>query len=336
MGKDIPLNVNNHTTIKDIKSQLHQSEGIATENQQLVFRDQVLSDIDSVKSLGIVEGSTIKLLVSMIGGPGIYVKKEKADDPVLLLLCRQNEELYMLELHMSDDNTKPIFLKTQSGLSLENFIGETSSSEEIEELIEGSGDEESVFDSARPTSTFSTSTVFSIISNRTSKIISRPASSNSLSSASSSLLEEFLSAATASSSLPGARPATAISIMRLPISNPLIILPKSRPASAIITPVEVQENSVETLEPLDIIESISPVDPPDQIKEFVSKSHHTSCSFCKKKVSFSFKCKCGKTFCSLHRYSDRHSCSYDYAEAHRKLLRAQLPLVNGEKVINLN
>jgi hypothetical protein len=341
MGKDIHLNVKNNSTIKDIKLKLYQSEGIATENQQLVFRDQMLSDIDSVKSLGLTDGSTIKLVVAMVGGPGIYAKKEKADDPVLLLLCHQNEELYMLELYMGEDKTKTLLLKAPSSLSLENYLGETSSSEDIEEVIEGSCDEESVFDSARPTSTFSTSTVFSIISNGTSKIMSRPASSNSLSSASSSLLEEFLSAAMHSTALPGARPATAISIMRLPISSPLIILPKSRPASATITTggLPVEEKSVEKLEPIDIIESIThadPADPADQIKEFVSETHHKPCSLCKKKVSFSFKCKCGKMFCSLHRYSDRHSCSYDYAEAHRKILRDQLPLVQREKVINLN
>lgn len=342
MGKNIQINVTNNTTIREIKGKLYQSEGISIENQHLVFRDKELSDIDSVKSLGLTNGSTIKLLVAMAGGPGVYMKKEKAEDPVLLLLCRQNEELYMLELYMGEDQGKPVLLKAPSGMSLESFMGE-SSNEDIEEVIEGSGeDEESVFDSVRPTSTFSTSTVFSIISNGTSKIISRPASSNSLSSASSSLLEEFLSVATSSSSLTGARPATAISIMRLPISSPLIIIPKSRPASAIITPIETECTTImesrknENLKPLNDLESTTTPECADKIQEFVSVSHHTPCSFCKKKVSFSFKCKCGKTFCSLHRYSDRHSCSYDYAEAHRKLLRTQLPLVNGEKVINLN
>jgi hypothetical protein len=316
-----------------------------------VFKDKQLSDIDTVKSLGIVAGSTIKLVVTMSGGPGLYVKKTKADDPILLLLCRQNEELYMLEFHMGDDKPKPILLKGPSGISLEGLIGESSSSEDIEEVIEGSEeDDDYLSDSLKSTSTFSTSTVFSIFSNGSSKIISRPSSSNSLSSASSSLLEEFLSAATNSSSLPlqYGRPATAISIMRLPISSPLIILPKSRPASAIVTSlvkpdtkgsidsVQVKDpQKNENLEPGKVVEQITPQDCPEKIKEFISETHHASCSLCKKKHSFSFKCKCGKIFCSLHRYSDRHSCTFDYAEQHKKTLRSQLPLVNGEKVINL-
>jgi len=27
-----------------------------------------------------------------------------------------------------------------------------------------------------------------------------------------------------------------------------------------------------------------------------------------------FQCKCGKTFCSSHRYKEEHDCDYDYTE----------------------
>ncbi|CAN1238316.1 Zinc finger A20 and AN1 domain-containing stress-associated protein 5 [Linum grandiflorum] len=31
-----------------------------------------------------------------------------------------------------------------------------------------------------------------------------------------------------------------------------------------------------------------------------------------------FRCRCGELFCSEHRYSDRHDCSYDYKTAGRE------------------
>jgi len=37
---------------------------------------------------------------------------------------------------------------------------------------------------------------------------------------------------------------------------------------------------------------------------------------CKKKLSLvhlSIKCKCNKCFCDVHRFSESHNCSFDYA-----------------------
>ena len=347
MGKNISVKVSRKTSVKELKSKLYQSEGLAVETQNLIFKDKALSDVETISSIGLVDGSTIKLVLNMSGGPGLYIKKERSDDPILLVLCRKNEQEYMLELHMGDDKTQPILLKgNSSGSSLESII--TDQNDEIDEIIEGSTEEEeSIFDSTRPTSAFSTSTVYSVISKGSSKIISRPSSSNSLSSASSSILEEFITAqATSSSFLPG-RPATAISIMRLPITSPLILLPtKTRPASAIVSSTDesVDKNidgcisdkktSIENCKVVD--QTANAHDCHDKIKEFISESPQSICSLCKKKLSFSFKCKCGKIFCPLHRYSDRHSCTFDYVEEHKKILREQMPMVNGEKVIKLN
>ena len=35
-----------------------------------------------------------------------------------------------------------------------------------------------------------------------------------------------------------------------------------------------------------------------------------------------FRCRCGDLFCSEHRYSDRHECSYDYKTAGREAIGA--------------
>ncbi|KAI8854418.1 zinc finger, A20 domain-containing 3, isoform CRA_d, partial [Chytridium lagenaria] len=48
--------------------------------------------------------------------------------------------------------------------------------------------------------------------------------------------------------------------------------------------------------------------------------------------STSFKCRCTRTFCSIHRYSDRHSCSYNYREAAKSELIKDNPKVIAKKV----
>ncbi|CAN1228695.1 Zinc finger A20 and AN1 domain-containing stress-associated protein 5 [Linum grandiflorum] len=46
------------------------------------------------------------------------------------------------------------------------------------------------------------------------------------------------------------------------------------------------------------------------------------CCGCRRKVGMTgFRCRCGELFCSEHRYSDRHDCSYDYKTAGREWRR---------------
>lgn len=57
------------------------------------------------------------------------------------------------------------------------------------------------------------------------------------------------------------------------------------------------------------------------------------CFLCKKRVGLTgFKCRCGNTFCSLHRYSDKHSCTYDYRTAGRDAIAKANPVVKADKV----
>jgi hypothetical protein len=49
--------------------------------------------------------------------------------------------------------------------------------------------------------------------------------------------------------------------------------------------------------------------------------------------SFSgFTCRCGGLFCSLHRYSDKHECSFDYKELGAEQIRKSNPVVVASKV----
>lgn len=54
------------------------------------------------------------------------------------------------------------------------------------------------------------------------------------------------------------------------------------------------------------------------------------CSGCRKRVGLTgFRCRCGELFCSEHRYSDRHDCSYDYKTAGREAIARENPVVKA-------
>jgi len=59
----------------------------------------------------------------------------------------------------------------------------------------------------------------------------------------------------------------------------------------------------------------------------------TRCWSCKRKVGLlGFRCRCDFTFCSKHRYSDQHNCSFDYKANHKAKLEQQNPQIVKPKV----
>lgn len=57
------------------------------------------------------------------------------------------------------------------------------------------------------------------------------------------------------------------------------------------------------------------------------------CYTCRKKVGLTgFECRCGGLFCGLHRYSDKHNCTFDYKADGREQLAKANPVVVGEKI----
>ncbi|KAJ4970474.1 hypothetical protein NE237_003573 [Protea cynaroides] len=60
------------------------------------------------------------------------------------------------------------------------------------------------------------------------------------------------------------------------------------------------------------------------------------CSGCRRKVGLTgFRCRCGDLFCSEHRYSDRHVCSYDYKTAGRDAIARENPVVKAAKIVRI-
>ncbi|GFO06526.1 An1-type Zinc finger protein [Plakobranchus ocellatus] len=63
------------------------------------------------------------------------------------------------------------------------------------------------------------------------------------------------------------------------------------------------------------------------------KPKKNRCMECRKKVGLTgFQCHCGKLFCSLHRYSDTHDCTFDFREKGQEEIRRNNPVIKGEKV----
>ncbi|KAK1574349.1 hypothetical protein QYE76_000005 [Lolium multiflorum] len=57
------------------------------------------------------------------------------------------------------------------------------------------------------------------------------------------------------------------------------------------------------------------------------------CATCRKKVGMlGFRCRCEGTFCSVHRYSDKHDCGFDYKTAAREKIAKNNPMVVADKI----
>ncbi|GJR77111.1 zinc finger A20 and AN1 domain-containing stress-associated protein 1-like protein [Tanacetum coccineum] len=57
------------------------------------------------------------------------------------------------------------------------------------------------------------------------------------------------------------------------------------------------------------------------------------CFDCNKKVGvMGFKCRCGETFCGMHRYPEEHKCEFDFKKTRRDLISKANPVVKADKV----
>jgi predicted nucleic acid binding AN1-type Zn finger protein len=60
---------------------------------------------------------------------------------------------------------------------------------------------------------------------------------------------------------------------------------------------------------------------------------HGHCFQCNRRVGLlGFKCRCGYTFCSVHRYAEQHNCDYDYRARAREQLANANPVVAASKL----
>ncbi|XP_016936677.3 AN1-type zinc finger protein 6 [Drosophila suzukii] len=75
----------------------------------------------------------------------------------------------------------------------------------------------------------------------------------------------------------------------------------------------------------------------DQDKNQEQDAPKKRCDKCGKKLGLTggFPCRCGGTYCAVHRYSDRHECSFDYREMGATEIRRNNPVVVASKLRKL-
>lgn len=74
----------------------------------------------------------------------------------------------------------------------------------------------------------------------------------------------------------------------------------------------------------------------DKDGEKDGKKKKNRCLSCKKKVGLTgFTCRCGGLFCSIHRYSDKHECGFDYKALGAEEISKSNPVVVAQKVAKI-
>ncbi|KAF5196970.1 Zinc finger a20 and an1 domain-containing stress-associated protein [Thalictrum thalictroides] len=57
------------------------------------------------------------------------------------------------------------------------------------------------------------------------------------------------------------------------------------------------------------------------------------CLSCNKRVGLiGYQCQCGSTFCSLHRYPEKHECSFDFKTVGRAAIEKANPIMKADKL----
>jgi len=64
-----------------------------------------------------------------------------------------------------------------------------------------------------------------------------------------------------------------------------------------------------------------------------AKSQPNRCLMCRKRVGLTgFKCRCGTTFCGVHRYPEKHACTFDFKAVGREEIARANPVIKAEKL----
>ncbi|WOL01607.1 hypothetical protein Cni_G10324 [Canna indica] len=57
------------------------------------------------------------------------------------------------------------------------------------------------------------------------------------------------------------------------------------------------------------------------------------CASCQKRVGLTgFRCRCGATYCGVHRYAEQHGCTFNFKAAGRAAIARANPVVKADKL----
>ncbi|KAM3217740.1 zinc finger A20 and AN1 domain-containing stress-associated protein 8-like [Capsicum annuum] len=79
--------------------------------------------------------------------------------------------------------------------------------------------------------------------------------------------------------------------------------------------------------------TVSSADLASQISQVKSKEGLKKCTTCRKRVGLTgFSYKCGDLFCTVHHYSDKHNCPFDYRNIGQNTIAKANPIIVAEKL----
>ncbi|CAM2099050.1 unnamed protein product [Caretta caretta] len=117
-----------------------------------------------------------------------------------------------------------------------------------------------------------------------------------------------------------------------PVSNQSLLTESVASSQAEITAVDKTVPETEDLQAL-VSESAESTSEEQDKSLDKPKQKKNRCFMCRKKVGLTgFECRCGNVYCGVHRYSDVHSCSYNYKADAAEKIRKENPVVVGEKI----
>lgn len=112
--------------------------------------------------------------------------------------------------------------------------------------------------------------------------------------------------------------------------------PKVSPVLSVMEKVSPASSSIQfdsSVERFDEVGERHDLNVNGNTSENTGKQAPNRCVSCRKRVGLTgFKCRCGGTFCSTHRYSEKHECSFDYRTAGRDAIAKANPVVKAEKI----
>lgn len=115
------------------------------------------------------------------------------------------------------------------------------------------------------------------------------------------------------------------------------LLPAAAADPPAVTPAGPAAGQLDTAQPTvpSATASTSDSSAEDKDKED-GKKKKNRCGACKKKVGLTgFTCRCGGLFCSIHRYSDKHECGFDYKAMGAEEISKSNPVVVAQKVAKI-
>jgi hypothetical protein len=86
------------------------------------------------------------------------------------------------------------------------------------------------------------------------------------------------------------------------------------------------------LDPSLVEKPVEEIKKPEEPKKEIrpKRCQHDGCKM--KLMLIDFPCKCNKIYCSQHRYSESHDCSYDYKKLGKELLKKELVEVRSSRL----